>query len=84
VAQHEKERAHISGEGFPTSWVQIEAGMASMIDLPLLLIPDDNVTRGVFDPLLSEHGIHRMAMPPEQTSPAWRNWLVAVRERAAH
>jgi uncharacterized protein YjbI with pentapeptide repeats len=78
---HTKEKAQISGEAFPTSWVQIEAGMASMIDMPLLLIADDNVARGVFDPLLSEHNIDRMAMPLDRTSPGWRNWLMAVRQR---
>jgi uncharacterized protein YjbI with pentapeptide repeats len=78
-----REKALISGEGFPTSWVQIEAGMGSMIDLPLLLIVDANVARGVFDPTLSEHNIHRLATPLDQTSPEWRTWLMAVRERAA-
>jgi Pentapeptide repeats (8 copies) len=81
--QDTKEKAQISGEGFPTSWTQIEAGMGSMIDLPLLLIADANVTRGVFDPTLSEHNIHRLATPLDQTSPEWRTWLMAVRERAA-
>jgi hypothetical protein len=77
------DEADFRGEVLPTPWCNIEAGMAAMISLPLLLIAEAEVNKGVFDPSLVEHNVFRVAMPPDRQSPSFANWLVAVRERAA-
>jgi uncharacterized protein YjbI with pentapeptide repeats len=76
------EEARISGQAWSTPWNQVEASMAAMINLPLLLVAEPDVTNGVFDPALDEHNVFRMTMPPDRLSPNLKSWLAAVRERA--
>ena len=56
--------------------------MAAMINLPLLLLAEAKLEKGVFDPSLVEHNVFRVAMPPDRHSSSVENWFVAVRERA--
>lgn len=42
----------------PTSWNQIEASMAFMLDLPLLVIRNNGIEGGIFDIGTTEHFIH--------------------------
>ena len=72
------EEAIVSGQAASTPWNQIEAGMAAMINLPLLLVAEPEVTKGVFDPALIEHNVFRVTIPPDRLSPNLRSWLVAV------
>ena len=58
--------------------------MAAMLNLPLLLVADTDVTGGVFEPSLSEHNVFRATAPPDRAAPALRSWLVAVGERALY
>jgi hypothetical protein len=75
------DEAKVSGQAFSTPWCQIEAGMAVMFNIPLLLVVDADLTKGVFDSSLVEHNVFRLPMPPDRLSPALANWLVAVGER---
>jgi hypothetical protein len=77
------DEADFRGEVLPTPWCHIEAGMAAMISLPLLLIAEAEVNKGVFDPSLVEHNVFRIVMPSDRQSPSFASWVVAVRERAA-
>ena len=47
---------------FPTPWNQIEAGMAFMLDLPILIIKEEGVKGGVFDVGNSDRYIHKASM----------------------
>ena len=76
------DEAEISEAALPTPWSQIEAGVAAMINLPLLLLAEAKLEKGVFDPSLVEHNVFRVAMPPDRHSSSVENWFVAVRERA--
>jgi hypothetical protein len=77
------EEAKASGRALPTPWSQIEAGMAAMKTLPLLLIAEPEVAGGVFDRSWTEHNLFRLAIPPSRLSTEFKNWLVAVNARAA-
>ena len=76
------EEAKVSGQASSTPWCQIEAGMAAMINLPLLVVAEADVSKGVFDPSLIEHNVFRVTTPPDLLSSNLRNWLVAVGERS--
>ena len=76
------EESTVSGKALSTPWNQIEAGMAAMMNLPLLLVAEPDVNNGVFDPSLIEHNVFRVRMPPDRLSPDLKSWLVAVGERA--
>lgn len=52
-----KDEKIISNEWLSTPWNEIEVGMALMIGLPVLLVHDDGIKYGIFDPCLSEHYI---------------------------
>ena len=54
--------------------------MAAMVDLPVLLIVEPDLTKGIFEPSLVEHNVFRMSLPPDRSSPAFRSWLAAVGE----
>jgi hypothetical protein len=77
------DEAQFQGQVLPTPWCHVEAGMAAMISLPLLLITEAEVNKGIFEPSLVDHNLFRMTMPPDRQSSGFVNWLVAVRERAA-
>jgi uncharacterized protein YjbI with pentapeptide repeats len=76
------EEAKLCDKAFRTVWCEIEAGMAAMINLPLLLIMEPGLTKGIFEASLVEHNIFRMSIPPDRSSPIFRDWLAAVGERA--
>jgi hypothetical protein len=76
------DEAELRGEALSTPWCHIEAGMAAMISLPLLLLAEAEVNKGVFDPSLVEHNVFRVTMPPDRQSASLANWLAAVRGRA--
>jgi hypothetical protein len=78
------DETNFNGRALPTSWTQIEAGMAAMINLPLMLVSDPEVTSGVFDPVLTDRKVFRLTTPPDRFSHEMKGWLVAVNERAAH
>lgn len=46
----------------PTPWNQIEAGMAFMLDLPIMIIKEDGVEGGVFDTGPSDRSIHEVTL----------------------
>lgn len=46
----------------PTPWNQIEAGMAFMLELPMLIIKEEGVEGGVFDVGNSDRYIHQATM----------------------
>lgn len=68
----------------PTPWIQIEAGMAFMLELPMLIIKEEGVEGGVFDVGNSDRYIHQATMTtdwlesPEFTQPfnAWHEEVV--------
>lgn len=74
------EEAALTDKAFPTPWSQVEAGMAVMAGLPVLVVADDAIGGGVFDPATSEHGLVRIR--PGLASPHLADWSAAVRERA--
>jgi hypothetical protein len=74
------EEAALTDKAFPTPWSQVEAGMAVMAGLPVLIVGDDGIGGGVFDPATSEHGLVRVR--PDLASPHLADWSAAVRERA--
>ena len=76
------DEAKVIGRAWSTPWNHVEAGMAAMINLPLLLVAEPDVTNGVFEPSVAEHNVFRMTMPPDRLSPALKSWLAAVGERA--
>ncbi len=43
-------------------WVQIEAGMAIALGLPLLLVADDTVSDGIFDPSLRQRSVQHVSI----------------------
>lgn len=46
----------------PTPWNQIEAGMAFMLDLPIMIMKEDGVEGGVFDTGPSDRAIHEITL----------------------
>jgi len=72
------EEAELKGKSFATTWSQVEAGMALMAGLPVLVMGDD-VIGGVFDEKTSEHGLVRIRM--DMTSPRIADWCAAVSEQ---
>lgn len=54
-----------------TEWNHIEAGMAYMNDLPLLIIRENGVQGGVFDAGNTDLFIHQISLEPDQNISAW-------------
>jgi uncharacterized protein YjbI with pentapeptide repeats len=69
----------------PTPWNQIEAGMAAMRGLPILLVCQHGVTSGVFDLDDSDY-VYRVKLPADERSHAlqkrFADWCATVREQA--
>jgi hypothetical protein len=72
---------------YASSWNQIEAGMAVMAELPVLVVPEGDASDGVFSADVWRDGLHGTQMD------AWtagngardlsiRDWAVAVRRHA--
>jgi hypothetical protein len=51
------DEAKVGGQAYPTAWCQIEAGMAVMFNLPLLLVAEPKLNSGVFKSSLVEHDV---------------------------
>lgn len=49
---------HVEDLNLPTPWNHIEAGMAFMLDLPMLIVKEEGVEGGVFDVGNSDRFIH--------------------------
>lgn len=55
----------IENRYYGTPWNQIEAGMAYMLDLPMMIIREEGVEEGVFSENTSDRFIHRAEMTKE-------------------
>lgn len=53
------EACEIINKKLPTPWNQIEAAIAFAFDLPMLLIADNDISGGVFDPGITHNYIHK-------------------------
>jgi uncharacterized protein YjbI with pentapeptide repeats len=75
----------VRGESFSTPWSHIEAGMACMLELPLLVIAED-VSGGVFDTSSGDRQIYRVRIEEGWRAGAFGDlfvkWSADVRERA--
>jgi hypothetical protein len=56
--QNTKQESQVKDKLLPTPWNQIEASMAFMLDLPLLIIRHDGINGGIFDIGTTGHYIH--------------------------
>ena len=68
-----------------TRWNDAEAGMAFVLELPLLIFAPDSLNEGIFDKQISEHSVYRLPLSsdifndPERT--LFREWVATVSER---
>lgn len=81
------EEREVAGVRVATPWSQIEAGMAAMNGLPVLLVRESGVVDGIFDlsardPLLHCLDFDSGTREPLPHRPAFRDWAAAARERA--
>jgi hypothetical protein len=72
---------------YPTAWNQIEAGLAIMARVPVLLTPDPDVTNGVFAADVWGDNVYGFPRPSANgdldfTDVAFTRWAEAVREQA--
>jgi len=78
------EEAELKDFALPTAWVQIEAGMAAMAGLPVLVMHEGELNVGVFGVVESEPGFYRARIDDDSGSPTsgrvFSNWLADVRE----
>ncbi len=68
-----------------TPWNQIEAGMAVMLGLPMLVIYQRGISGGVFDTALGEHQVYRALIEEDWNTGAFiksfKEWSADVRGR---
>jgi len=76
------DQRRLAGNAYATPWSQIEAGMALMMGLPVLVIAEADVEGGVFDLAGSEHNLFRLRFDEDLGSSVFTEWSAAVRERA--
>ena len=80
------EEKHVKDQCLSTPWNQIEAGMAVMLGLPILVVCQRGVGGGVFDVAPGEHQIYRVWMDEDWNTTAYWNsladWCADVRERS--
>lgn len=78
------DQKNLSGVAFSTPWNQIEAGMAAMLGLPLLVLRQENVREGVFDIISGDDRLYNVDFDSNVTSAefdrVFRNWCSDVRE----
>jgi hypothetical protein len=69
-----------------TPWSQLEAGMAAMLGLPILLVCQPGVVGGIFDVDINDYLLQRVGLSEDRKSPVFQvpfeAWCAAVRERA--
>ena len=79
------EEANIKDTHLPTPWNQIEAGMAAMHGLPILLVCQSDMVSGVFDADDSDR-VYRLELPLVEDRRSlpdpFADWCVAVRDQA--
>lgn len=75
----------MSSSYLSTPWNQIEAGMAAVQGKPLLLIHDDNVSDGIFDPMVQDGLINRIKFVDslKDNPPNVDTWLDSLEQMAA-
>ena len=68
-----------------TPWNQIEAGMAVMLGLPMLVICQRGVSGGIFDTASGEHQVYKVGIEEDWNASTFINsftgWSADVRER---
>lgn len=78
------EQTKLKNFALPTAWVQIEAGMAAMAGLPVLLIHEDDLKVGVFGLGENDAGFYRAQVTDDGDNPTFNktfsNWVADVRE----
>ena len=76
----------VQDQSSSTPWTQIEAGMANMLGLPLLVISQKQVSGGVFDTASVEYQVYQARVDEDWTAPAFlqsfADWSADVRERS--
>lgn len=80
------EQRQVEGEHRSTPWNHIEAGMAAMHGLPLLIVRQEPVSEGIFDIATGEHRAYEIAFgdgEPEIPKEVLANWSCDVRERSS-
>lgn len=79
------EEKAIESLAVPTSWCQIEGGMATMLGIPVLVISESIVNDGVFESALSGPGMYHLSMDEDLNGSAFlnafSNWCSDVREQ---
>lgn len=78
------EERQLRDADFASSWSQIEAGMAVMLGIPMLVLRERDVTGGIFDIPPGEPGIYQAHLDDDWNEPAFLNtfsqWCSSVRE----
>jgi uncharacterized protein YjbI with pentapeptide repeats len=73
---------------FPTSWSQMEAGMAIMYGLPMLVLRERNIHDGIFGIPGGDYGIYHVVVDDDWNAPesltAFAHWCADVREQGRH
>jgi hypothetical protein len=66
-----------------TPWNQLEAGMAIMLDLPVLALCEKGVDGGILDAQLWDQGVFGADLDGSLDDHSVRRWVAAVRARTA-
>lgn len=80
------EHRKVDGMHLSTPWNHIEAGMAAMHGLPLLIVRQEPVAEGIFDVAGGEHRAYQVAFgngEPDIPEDVLANWCCDVRERSS-
>jgi hypothetical protein len=67
-----EQKENIKNQWLSTPWIQIEVGMAVMLNIPILLIKDE-VKEGIFDPKISENNFYVLDKSQIQEEEAFNN-----------
>jgi hypothetical protein len=76
------EETSLDGCYFSSAWSHIEAGMAIMMGLPVLLVSEGNIRGGLFDLPASEFAVYRADPNEIRKSTDFADWCRGVREVA--
>ena len=80
------EEKQVQAQSLPTPWNQIEAGIASTLGLPLLVIFQHGVGGGVFDADAAEHQVYRALLEDgwqdSTFARSFNDWSSDVRDRS--
>jgi Pentapeptide repeats (9 copies) len=66
------QKENIKNQWLTTPWIQIEVGMAVMLNIPILLIKDE-VQDGIFDPKISENSFYVLDKSKIQEEETFKN-----------